>query len=140
MVAKSDADWQKINEKLKQLKAKPNCSGNSVIKAFVPCENGFFQVDFYRAKPSTFGTKIFLDFGQSFTFGSEFFASWLQPRGVNGLGDYFEFNLLPKISGLYSKEMLSSTDLHYAEPEVDAVFLSHAHFDHSIPAAYGFII
>jgi hypothetical protein len=52
------------------------------------------------------GTKIFLDFGQSFTFGSEFFASWLQPRGINGLGDYFEFNLLPKISGLYSKEML----------------------------------
>jgi mRNA degradation ribonuclease J1/J2 len=27
------------------------------------------------------GTKIFLDFGQSFTFGSEFFTSWLQPRG-----------------------------------------------------------
>ena len=76
------------------------------------------------------GTKIFLDFGQSFTFGSEFFASWLQPRGINGLGDYFEFNLLPKISGLYSKEMLASTDLPYAEPEVNAVFLSHAHFDH----------
>jgi ribonuclease J len=53
------------------------------------------------------GTKIFLDFGQSFTFGSEFFASWLQPRGINGLGDYFEFNLLPKISGLYSKENAS---------------------------------
>jgi ribonuclease J len=59
------------------------------------------------------GTKIFLDFGQSFTFGSEFFTSWLQPRGLNGLGDYFEFNLLPKISGLYSKEMLASTDLHF---------------------------
>jgi hypothetical protein len=56
------------------------------------------------------GTKIFLDFGQSFTFGSEFFASWLQPRGINGLGDYFEFNPLPKISGLYSKEMLASKE------------------------------
>jgi ribonuclease J len=76
------------------------------------------------------GTKIFLDFGQSFTFGSEFFASWLQPRGINGLGDYFEFNLLPKISGLYSKEMLASTNIAYSEPEIDAVFLSHAHFDH----------
>lgn len=32
------------------------------------------------------GTKIFLDFGQSFTFGEEFFTSWLQPRGLNGLG------------------------------------------------------
>ena len=28
------------------------------------------------------GTKIF-DFGQSFTFGSEFFTSWLQPRGLS---------------------------------------------------------
>jgi ribonuclease J len=76
------------------------------------------------------GTKIFLDFGQSFTFGSEFFTSWLQPRGLNGLGDYFEFNLLPKLSGLYSKEMLASTNLAYANPEIDCVFLSHAHFDH----------
>ena len=75
-------------------------------------------------------TKIFLDFGQSFTFGSEFFARWLQPRGLNGLGDYFEFDLLPKISGLYSKEMLASTGLAYADPEIDCVFLSHAHFDH----------
>jgi ribonuclease J len=75
-------------------------------------------------------TRIFLDFGQSFTFGSEFFTSWLQPRGIKGLGDYFEFNLLPKISGLYSKEMLASTDFPYTTPEVDCVFLSHAHFDH----------
>ena len=65
VVAKSDADWQKINEKLKQLKAKPNCSGNSVIKAFVPCENGFFQVDFYRAKPSTFGILLLVRTGSA---------------------------------------------------------------------------
>jgi hypothetical protein len=58
VVAKSDAEWQKINEKLKQLRAKPNCAGNSVIKAFVPCQDGFFQVDFYRAKPSTFGIHL----------------------------------------------------------------------------------
>ena len=66
----------------------------------------------------------------SFTFGAEFFTGWLQPRGIKGLGDYFEFNLLPKISGVYSKEMLAYTNLPYAEPEVDCVFLSHAHFDH----------
>ena len=76
------------------------------------------------------GTKIFLDFGQSFTFGAEFFTSWLQPRNLNGLEDYFEFGLLPKIRGLYSKEMLAATNLAYAEPEIDCVFLSHAHFDH----------
>lgn len=55
VLAKSDAEWQRINERLKHLKAKPNCSGNDVIKAFVPCQSGLFQVDFYRAKPSPFG-------------------------------------------------------------------------------------
>jgi ribonuclease J len=75
-------------------------------------------------------TKIFLDFGQSFTFGQEYFTGWLAPRAINGLGDYFEFNMLPKIPGLYDKEMLASTDLPYQEPTVDAVFLSHAHSDH----------
>ena len=32
VVTKNDVEWQKINEKLKKLKAKPNCSGNSLIK------------------------------------------------------------------------------------------------------------
>jgi DNA polymerase/3'-5' exonuclease PolX len=65
VVAKSDAEWQKINEKLKQLKAKPNCSGGSVIKAFVPCQDGLFQVDFYRAKPSTFGIHLLVRTGSA---------------------------------------------------------------------------
>lgn len=75
-------------------------------------------------------TKVFLDFGQSFTFGSQYFTGWLQPRPLNGLADHFEFNLLPKIKGLYAKEMLSQTRLSYTEPEISCVFLSHAHFDH----------
>lgn len=75
-------------------------------------------------------TKVFFDFGQPFTFGEDYFTGWLGPRSINGLGDYFAFDLLPGVSGLYSKEMLSSTDLPYKEPEIDAVFLSHAHFDH----------
>jgi len=82
------------------------------------------------------GTKVFLDFGQSFDFGEEYFTNWLQPRGLNGLGDHFEFNLLPRIKGLYSKEMLASTNLAYSEPEIDCVFLSHAHFDHITHISY----
>ena len=65
VVAKSDAEWLKINEKLRLLKAKPNCSGNSVIKAFVPCKDGLFQVDFYRAKPSTFGIHLLVRTGSA---------------------------------------------------------------------------
>jgi ribonuclease J len=75
-------------------------------------------------------TRIFFDFGQSFSFGSKYFTSWLSPRRINGLRDYFEFGLLPKIKGVYSKEQLEHTNLPYTEPQIDAVFLSHAHFDH----------
>jgi ribonuclease J len=76
------------------------------------------------------GTKLFFDFGQSFSFGAEYFTGWLSPRAINGVGDHFEFGLLPKISGLYAEEQLASTDLPYQEPDIDAIFLSHAHFDH----------
>jgi DNA polymerase/3'-5' exonuclease PolX len=65
VVAKSDVEWQRINEKLKQLKARPNCAGDSVIKAFVPCQDGLFQVDFYRAKPSTFGVHLLVRTGSA---------------------------------------------------------------------------
>jgi len=76
------------------------------------------------------GTKIFFDFGQSFNFGDEYFTGWLSPRAINGLGDFFEFGLLPKIPGLYAEQQLAFTDLPYQEPEINAIFLSHAHFDH----------
>ena len=76
------------------------------------------------------GTKVFFDFGQSFNFGADYFTGWLSPRAINGLGDHFEFGLLPKIPGLYAEQQLASTDLPYQEPDIDAIFLSHAHFDH----------
>lgn len=65
VAAKNDAEWQKISEKLKHLKAKPNCQGKSVTKAYVPCQNGLFQVDFYRAKPSTFGIHLLVRTGSA---------------------------------------------------------------------------
>jgi len=74
--------------------------------------------------------RIFLDFGQSFTMGVDYFTGWLGPRGINGLGDYFEFGLLPKLRGLYTAEQLRFTDLPYEAPQFDGVFLSHAHVDH----------
>jgi DNA polymerase (family 10) len=65
VVAKNDYEWQKILAELKRLKAKPNCSGNSVIKTNFPCNEGFFQVDFYRAKPSTFGIHLLIRTGSA---------------------------------------------------------------------------
>jgi DNA polymerase (family 10) len=65
VVTKCDSDWKAINEVLRRLKAKPNCSGNQLIKSFVPCQNGLFQVDFYRAKPSTFGIHLLVRTGSA---------------------------------------------------------------------------
>ncbi|MFQ5888165.1 MAG: MBL fold metallo-hydrolase, partial [Candidatus Hydrothermarchaeales archaeon] len=77
------------------------------------------------------GTRIFLDFGQSFTFGEKFFTGWLAARTSRfGLRDHFALNLMPKIRGLYSEHMLEPTDFEYTEPEFHGVFLSHIHYDH----------
>lgn len=76
------------------------------------------------------GTRVFLDFGMSFSFGIDYFTGFLQPRRVNGLGDYLEFNLLPRLEGLYSAGLLENTGLEYKPPQLDGVLLSHAHLDH----------
>ncbi|MGV8176609.1 MAG: MBL fold metallo-hydrolase [Candidatus Bilamarchaeaceae archaeon] len=75
--------------------------------------------------------KVYLDFGQSFKFGEEYFHDWLQPRSAHGLEVYFEFNLIPKIKKLYSKSMLELTDLKYEPSDVDGVIISHSHSDHA---------
>ena len=78
-------------------------------------------------------TKIFLDFGEPFHFKDRFFVDWLAPReSRTGLKDYFHFDLMPRIKGLYGPEWLEGTDLKYTEPEFDAVFVSHMHFDHTM--------
>jgi ribonuclease J len=75
--------------------------------------------------------KVLLDFGAGFSDGSEYFDSFIAPRQVNGAGDLFEFGLLPEIPGLYSERALQNTAMKYREPEVDAVVLSHYHWDHT---------
>ena len=75
-------------------------------------------------------TKVFLDFGSGFSDGARYFNDVIKPRQVNGAGDLFEFGLLPEVRGLYSEQALQNTTLRHAKPEVDAVILSHFHWDH----------
>jgi len=78
-------------------------------------------------------TRIFLDFGEPFNMKDEFFVDWLVPReSRTGLKDYFFFDLMPQIKGLYGEEWLEDTDLKYSKPEFDAIFISHMHFDHAM--------
>lgn len=75
-------------------------------------------------------TRIFFDFGMSFADEADYFCGYLAPRNINGAGDYLEFDLLPRLSGLYSKDMIKTTDIKYEKPTFDAIFLSHPHIDH----------
>ena len=77
------------------------------------------------------GTKLFLDFGISFSSLRKYFSGHLVPRAINGIGDYLEFDLLPGLRGLYSKTALKNSDLSYKGPEFHGILLSHAHIDHS---------
>ena len=43
------------------------------------------------------GTKVFMDFGMSFTEEGRFFAEFLKARISNSLIDMFELGILPKI-------------------------------------------
>ena len=76
------------------------------------------------------GTRIFLDFGKSFSLANLYYAGYLTPRSVNGVGDYLEFGILPKLEGLYKKELLNGSCILPCEPKVDAVLISHPHIDH----------
>ncbi|MGC8651404.1 MAG: MBL fold metallo-hydrolase [Minisyncoccia bacterium] len=84
-------------------------------------------------------TSVFLDFGKSYKEASRYFEEFVNPRAVHGIKDYLELDLIPQIGTLFRDDLL---DIYQKEePEkfeelisdhqiIDAVLLSHAHFDH----------
>lgn len=76
-------------------------------------------------------SSLFLDFGMSFSKAGDYFSEFLQPRKLNGIMDFVELGLLPKIKGIYREDYLKHCGLECSkEPSVDGVLLSHAHMDH----------
>jgi len=97
----------------------------------ITCYGGVGEIGGNKFVLEDRGVKVILDFGTGFSDGSDYFDSLISPRGVNGAGDLFEFDLLPQIPGLYSEEALQNTNVEYTDPEFDAVVLSHYHSDHT---------
>jgi ribonuclease J len=76
--------------------------------------------------------RILFDFGPSFSPRmEEYYVDYLQPRTASPVQDLLEFDLLPRLDGLYSREALTDCDLTYRAPEVHGIFVSHAHADHA---------
>ena len=76
-------------------------------------------------------TKILLDFGMSFGQASKYFSEFLQPRKCASLTDFYEFKLLPRLRGAYRLDYLKHMERRNETKGIDALFLSHAHADHS---------
>ncbi|MBI4392194.1 MAG: MBL fold metallo-hydrolase [Euryarchaeota archaeon] len=75
-------------------------------------------------------TRVFLDFGMSFGREKDYFSEFLQPRALNGVGDYWALNILPRIPGIYRNDYLSHQGLPKEERGLDGVIVTHAHMDH----------
>jgi ribonuclease J len=66
-------------------------------------------------------TRVFFDFGMSFAMKKQFYSPpFLSPKSEKSLQ---ELGILPRIKGVYKFDP--------NPPEVDAVFISHGHLDHS---------
>lgn len=66
-------------------------------------------------------TKVFFDFGMSFAMKKQFYSPpFLSPKSEKSLQ---ELGILPQIPGVYKFDP--------SPPEVNAVFISHGHLDHS---------
>jgi ribonuclease J len=100
---------------------------------------------------------VLLDFGRRMGLYQKYFSEFLQARSKNALRDMLRLGILPKIDGVYTPHMVDMTLLFENDqikgkvpldeapdywkmidvcpcnsecPAVDAVFVSHAHFDH----------
>ncbi len=95
---------------------------------------------------------LLLDFGQSFKEEAEYFEEFLQPRSKSEYYDLTTLGLLPKINGVYRHDAFCPEGLDACIPSVqqywdkplksyeeeketgwtpDALWVSHAHLDHS---------
>jgi ribonuclease J len=76
-------------------------------------------------------TRIFLDFGKSFSRRSKFFEEYINPRTSNGIVDFITMGLVPDVLGIYRDDLMKLAGRKLEKPNIDAVLLSHAHSDHA---------
>jgi ribonuclease J len=76
-------------------------------------------------------TRIFLDFGKSFSRRAKFFEEYINPRTSNGIVDFIAMGLVPDIPGIYRDDLMKLAGHKVEKPDIDGVLLSHAHSDHA---------
>jgi len=76
-------------------------------------------------------TKIFLDFGKSFSRRAKFFEEYISPRTSNGIVDFITMGLVPDTPGIYRDDLMKLAGWSIEKTDIDGVLLSHAHSDHA---------
>ena len=78
-------------------------------------------------------TRIFLDYGMSFSRNQKFFEEFLKPRYSSvGLKDLLRLNLIHDLPGVYRTDLLQLMDKDVNKsPSINGIVLSHIHMDHS---------
>lgn len=81
------------------------------------------------------GCRLWLDFGMSFKLHGKYFSEFLQPKKFNGVLDFLQVGLLPPLpdmASFYREDYLRHSGITPGERAAyHAVFLTHAHADHS---------
>jgi len=76
-------------------------------------------------------TKVFLDFGKSFSGRAQYFEEYLNPRTSNGIVDFLTMGLVPDIPGVYRDDLMNLAHRDVVESDIDGILLTHAHADHA---------
>src|SRR5438309_10522542 len=61
-------------------------------------------------------TKIFLDFGKSFSRRAKFFEEYINPRTANGIIDFQMMQLIPDIQGIYRNDLMNMAYREIVKP------------------------
>ncbi len=101
----------------------------------ITCHGGVGEIGGNKILVEDAGTRIWLDFGMSFGKAGEFLSDYLRLRKIDGISAFQELGLLPHLGddcGLYRADYLRYCGQPALEnPTYHAVFLTHAHADHS---------
>lgn len=86
---------------------------------------------------STKGTRVFLDFGTSFSAKRRFYGGFIKAKRFRVLEEYTLTGILPNLPGIYREDLLGGLNhLKADEPFVEACIITHAHLDHCGHASF----
>ncbi len=115
VVVTNDLDWYNLGQELRRMKTKKVNAGNKIIKTLYPCEDKYFQLDFYRASKDNFGVIKLI------RTGSADHNMWLAQFAISkGMRIKFNQGLLKDelvVAGETEESVFEALELPYKKPE-----------------------